>query len=137
PFVLRIARQSLTGWLARLLIRRREENQLVHLFDAPAPRDEFAREPVEQFRVCRRFGAGAELARRRNNAATEMMLPNPIHDYARGKRVVGAGHPIREGGSAVFCDFKFEIWDFGWRENLREARLHFFAGIVVIAAGKD
>src|SRR6185436_7302434 len=36
PFVLRIARQSLTGWLARLLIRRREENQLVHLFDAPA-----------------------------------------------------------------------------------------------------
>ena len=36
----------------------------------------------------------SELARRRHEAATEVMLPDTVHDDARGEWILRAGHPV-------------------------------------------
>ena len=57
---------------------------------------EFAREPVEQFRVRRPLAAKAEVARGRDDALAEMMLPEPIDDHARRQRIVLRRDPVRQ-----------------------------------------
>ena len=77
----------------RLPIGRRGDDQLVHRLQAPFPLDELDGQPVEQFRVGRRFALGAEVLARLDEAAAEEARPEPIHRHAAGQRVVRVDQP--------------------------------------------
>jgi hypothetical protein len=71
---------------AALLPRRRVQNLAMQPLQRPAVLHEATGEIVEQFGMRRRFAEIAELARRIDQTATEVMLPHAIHDHARGQR---------------------------------------------------
>ena len=58
-------------------------------FEMPAVRDELAGQPIEQLRMRRPFAASAEVARRGDDAAAHVKLPEPI-DFDAGQQATGA-----------------------------------------------
>ena len=61
-------------------------------------RDELGGQPVEQFRVRRPVALQAEIVRRADDAAAEVILPDAIDHHAGRERVVLAtGEPVRPG----------------------------------------
>ncbi len=68
----------------------------MHLLDAPAAGDEFAGQPIEQFRMRGRLAADAEIVTRRHQTAAEVMLPKSIDEYARRQRMIWPRQPRRQ-----------------------------------------
>src|SRR5437762_2207269 len=85
----------------RLLIHVRVHDQAMHRFDAPALTDELDGQPVEELGMRRPCAGGAEVARRRDEAAAEMIVPDPVHHHARGERILGTRDPIGQRGAAA------------------------------------
>src|SRR5262245_19319930 len=83
-----------------LAVRIGSHDQAVHCFQAPALPDEFASEPVEQFRMGWSLAQFAEAAERADNAATEMVFPHAIDHDSGGKRILGIDEPASEGQPA-------------------------------------
>src|SRR5262245_61784371 len=63
----------------------------MQMFHAPMAANEFASEPIEQFRMSRRVAAQAEVAGRGYQTLAKMMQPTPIHEDPRGERMLGDG----------------------------------------------
>ena len=83
--------------LGRLAIGRRGQDQPVQRLELPAARDEFGRQPVEQLGVAGGLAQPAEVARRADQAAAEMVLPDPVDDDAGRQRIVGPAQPASQG----------------------------------------
>lgn len=79
----------------------------------------------------RRLAARAEVVRRRDEAAAEVVLPKAIHHHARGERVRGIGNPVREFEPAARRAI-FRQWLAA--ENLREVTRDFLAEALRVAA---
>src|SRR5207253_64518 len=91
PDELVVAIEPAARWLfgRALLIDGAGENELMHRLEAPAVGDKLACQVIKQLRMGRSFTAHAEVAWRSDEAATEMMLPEPIDDDAR-QQIAGA-----------------------------------------------
>ena len=73
----------------------------MHGLDGPATRDELGGEPVEQLWV-RGFRTGvAEVVGIGEERRAEGMLPEAVHQHARGERVFGRSDPVGEGAAAA------------------------------------
>ena len=77
-------------------IRCAGHHQPVYLFQAPAVFHECRRQPVEQFGMCRLVAEAAKVARVRRQPATEMLLPQAVHQHARGERIFRRSNPVRQ-----------------------------------------
>ena len=66
---------------------------------APAVLDERRRKPVEQLGMTRAIAAQTEVVRRFHEARAEVVLPDAVHDYARGEWIARIGDPARELGT--------------------------------------
>ena len=55
-------------------------------------------EPVDEFRVTGGASHASEVVGSMAEAATEVIVPDPVHDAAPSERVVWGGNPISEGG---------------------------------------
>ena len=66
------------------------------MLDGPAALHKFIGEPVEQFGMRRAAAVCAEVAGRIHDAVAECVVPQPVHEHARGQRVLRAGDPVRE-----------------------------------------
>ena len=64
-------------------------------------RDKFGRQPVEQLGMGGRLAQPAEIAGRADQAATEMILPDPVDDDASRQRIVGPGQPSGQSQAAA------------------------------------
>src|SRR5688500_10620435 len=80
--------------------------------------------------MCRRRTSDSKVARRRNNAAAEMMLPKSVDKDPSRQGVVGVSDPRRESGSATsgFCIRNF------LRKNRWEPGRYLLARIAQLAA---
>lgn len=81
--VVGISREARGVRLVVLAVGRAGHHQLVNRLQLPAVPDQFAGQPIEQFRMRGLVTLHAKIARRRNQAAPKMMLPQTIHDDAR------------------------------------------------------
>ena len=75
------------------------EDEPVQPLDAPAPGDEPAGEPFEQFRMARGIAAEPEIARRPHQTLAEVVLPDPVDHHPRREAACAAvdvGHPERQ-----------------------------------------
>ena len=70
------------------------ENLAVDRLHRPAAADEVGGEPVEQFRMRRPPAADAEIVRRGDEAAAEVMLPDPVDHHSRREGMIGARQPL-------------------------------------------
>src|SRR5205823_2924245 len=63
---------------------------------APTVADKLAGQPIEQLGVSRRRTGFSEVAQRRDDPCSKVVLPEPIDDDARGERVIGCSQPARK-----------------------------------------
>ena len=63
--------------------------------------DELGGQPVEQLRMRRRRALIAEVARRADDAAAEVVLPEAVDHHAGRQRVLGRGDPTRKRAAAM------------------------------------
>ena len=68
----------------------------MHRLDAPTPRDELGRQPVEQLGVARRRPGLAEVVGRGNDPLAKVEQPDPVDHHARGQRMAGLSQPLRK-----------------------------------------
>src|ERR1043166_1261670 len=68
----------------------------MQLLQRPAFLDKSPRQPIEQLRMARLLTQMPEVARRADESASEMILPNAIHNNAWGERIVRAREPLRQ-----------------------------------------
>ena len=92
---------SITPFPAPLPIRLRHHDEPVKVFHRPSRADELGREPIEQFGMGRRHAVIAEITWRRNEAPSEMSLPDPVHHDPRRERIRRIGNPVGEGETAL------------------------------------
>ena len=99
------------------------------MLGAPALLAQFARQPVEQRLVCRRRAAQSEIARRLDEAAAKVLLPDEIHPDPRGERIGVRHEPVHQlrtrsqiGSASI--------------EHGRQSRRHAFGRGMGIAAAK-
>ena len=82
---------------SRLLLPDGAEKDLaVDRLDRPATADEVGGEPVEQFRMRRGAAADAEVVGRGDEAAAEVMLPDPVDHHPRREWMARTGEPLGE-----------------------------------------
>ena len=90
-------------------IGERKENQLVHPLDRPCLAvvagwmHKFGREPVKQLRMRRRITLKTKIIWCPHQSLTEVMLPNPIHEHSRCKRITLVRNPGGELQSTGCC----------------------------------
>ena len=125
--------------VGRLLVCPRGQHEPVQVLDPPAVLDEIDRQPVEQFGMRRGIAHHAEVARRADQAPSEVVMPDAVDDYASGQRVCRVGQPIRQDAPTTG-----RVEPFGWFDGrgLRvdrreERRFDAFFRFVVNADGKD
>ena len=79
-------------------------DQLVDRLEPPAVADQLAGQPVEQLGMRRRLPLLAEVARRGDDPAAEVVLPEPVDDHP-GQQVarapVDVGEPVGQGRPAI------------------------------------
>ena len=123
--------------VARQPVRARQHDVAVELLERPAALDEAARQPVEKLGMGGFTADRAEVARRVDDAAAEVPVPDAVDDDSRGERVLGVGDPARqfEPPARIACD--------RWRRHevvgdLEEsAGLRFVGEVQVAAADVD
>ena len=104
--------------------------------------DKIACEPVEQFGMRRTLTHDAEVRRRADEAATEMVQPDAVDQHPRDERVCAAGEPARKGEPAT-AGREFRIFLrqpdrlAGKREHTQPAGLDRFLWLFRIAAMKQ
>ena len=69
-------------------------------FEMAAVLNELLGEVIEQFGFCGLAAGEAEVARTRDEALAEVMLPDAVGDDTPRQRVVGSGDPFGEGFAA-------------------------------------
>ena len=69
----------------------------MQFLERPAFRDKPIREPIEQFGMGRPFAHASEVARGTNQALSEMVLPNAVHNDSSRQGILRAGNPLGEG----------------------------------------
>ena len=65
-------------------------------FQLPAVLHEIRRQPVEQGRMRRGLAQHAEVARGPDEAAAEVMQPEPVHQHPGGEGMLSTGEPLAE-----------------------------------------
>ena len=78
-------------------------DQAMHRLEFPAAANELGGEKLEQFRMRRRCSREAEIARRGDDPAAEVMMPEAVHLHAgdeRGGAAAGRGQGLCEGDAA-------------------------------------
>lgn len=78
----------------------------MHLFNTPTAPNEFAGEPIEKLRIARSLALRAEIVWRRDNAPTEMVLPDAIDHYTSrelASAVIDISNPICKRAATVGC----------------------------------
>ena len=58
---------------------------------------ELGGKPVEECGICGRFPVASEITGRADDAAAEVIVPDPIDDHACSQRVVFGCDPVSEG----------------------------------------
>ena len=79
-----------------LTIRRRGDDEFLHLLHVPIHADELSGQPVEEFGMRRLVALRAKIFRRLHQAGAEVLLPEAIHRHACGQRVRRIDQPARE-----------------------------------------
>ena len=78
-------------------------------FKPPTCGDQFGGEPVQQLGVRRGLAAYTKVAGRRDQASTEVKLPQPIDNDSHGQRIGRVRQPLRQCRStAGFVPVPFE-----------------------------
>ena len=88
---------------------------------------------IEQLRMRRRIGAGAEVAGRANEPLAEMMQPDAIDDDARRERIVLAGDGPGHSSRPLPCVKRRRVES---DRQLRKCGLHLIARIPRISPQK-
>src|SRR6202042_2354619 len=88
---------------SRLLIRSRKNDLPVKTLHIPIMIAKIDSQPVEQFRMARRRSHHAEILSGFNEPGPKNFGPHPVHDYARGERIVATNSPFREGQPIQRC----------------------------------
>src|SRR5436190_21224558 len=96
------------------------------MLEAPAVFHELGREPIEQRWMRRGIALHAELARRADDAFTEMVMPQAIDDHARGEGIVGIGQEFCQRCATP------AVLDLCWRgiNDLHETGRNFLALLI-------
>ena len=81
--------------------RGASDDEPMKIFERAAPIAELGRQPVEEGRVARRGAHPAEITRRVDDAAAEMVEPGAVDGAPPGERVVGRDEPLGERLAAV------------------------------------
>jgi len=66
---------------------------------------QFARQPIEQFRVRGRLDACAEIFRRRHQTGPEIGLPDSVDEHTGGSRTAGIDEPLGEAQAIAWGVF--------------------------------
>ena len=85
--ILRVSREQFGRYAGRLQVSGRGRDETLQVFHVPAGADEFGREPVEQFGMCRPLALHAEVLNRLHDADAKELLPEAIHIHTGGERV--------------------------------------------------
>ena len=118
--------------MVSLLIDTRRQQQPVHRLDLPALGHEFARQPVEQFRMRGRLAADAKVIGRRHQAAAKVELPETVDEYARRQRMIGPRQPVGQLPAIGWRLFRGDR-----RQGHGIARLNRFAAAAQLAAHQE
>ena len=70
-------------------------------FQMPAVGDEFAGQPVEQFRMRGVAPHRPEIVRRGHDPLAEVILPNTVNHHSRGEWMIGASEPFGQRRSSA------------------------------------
>ena len=73
----------------------------MEVLERPAVLDELGRKPVEQFRMTGPESHRSEIGGGRDEAASKVVVPDPVHDDAGGERIRRIDDPVREGDAAL------------------------------------
>ena len=131
---------------ARLLLKGggfavdvREHDEAVHLLHAPTVFNKRGGEIIKQLRVGGPVAHHAEIAGGADDAAAEMMLPDPVHHDARDERILRTGEPVGQSRTPPRRIHARGRNNFGIRgvEDRKESRLHFFPRHIPIARRQD
>ena len=106
----------------------------MEFFQRPAVLDEGRGEPIEQLRVRGLVADHAEIARRARERLAEVVLPDAVHEDARGERIGGIGDGVGELAATAACAEKRGIFA---RKNLEKTARRRFAMPAQIAANSD
>ena len=110
----------------------------MELLDAPAVVDKAVGQIVQQFAVRRTIAHQTEIGGRAHQAATEMVMPYPVHHHPRGERVLGTGEPFRERGAPTALTGRGRRNGRVTRvQDRQEPGLHFCLGRIVSAPTQD
>ena len=85
----------------RLAVRRRGQDHPMDRLPAPPSGHELARQPVEQLGMAGRLPQPAEVAGSADQAASEVILPDPVDDHPGRERVVRPAEPSGQGQSTT------------------------------------
>ena len=117
----------------RLSVGGAAHDRADHVLHVPPRVDELAGQPVEQFRMHRRFPLAAEIVEHPRQPRAEELLPEPVHHHPRGERVIAGHEPpgeVEAVGRAV--------GDRRGGQIAGEGRLHDLPALVhPVAAGQD
>ena len=100
-FVLRVGLRGEFIVARRLPVSAGGHDEAVHFFDAPAAPHKFGCQKIQQVGVSRAVPSGPEIARRADDAAGEMILPDAVDHHARGERIVRVGENVGQLGPAT------------------------------------
>ena len=115
----------------------------MHRLKAPAAVDKAPCQPVKQSGMRRATAEFAKIARRPDDAAAEVAVPQAIHHHTRGERVVPAGDPLSQRHSPAASRPALERVEPDGRrfivagDDARETSLNHWAMVVVFAAQLD
>ena len=81
----------------RLPIGGRRQDQPMDVLQRPAAADQFVRQPIEQLGMRRAAAVMPEIGGRLDDAAAEMVMPEPIHHHASRQRILWPSDPTGQG----------------------------------------
>src|SRR5437879_4511406 len=100
----------------------------MEVFQAPLACDELAGKPVEQFRMRGPLALGAKVFQSRDDAAPEILMPDPVHRDAGRERVLRVYDPSSQVQTSQFATVK------PGAHHCRSARLDLDSGTKEVAA---
>src|SRR5437868_2446720 len=111
----------------------------MELLEAPAFLHELARQPIEKLRMRWTFALQSKVARRCDDSAAKMILPDAIYHHASGQWIIRISQNICQSrapsAGALLCD-----WNHLRRiriEQREKAWLYFFLWFFIRAAAQD
>ena len=106
----------------------------MHLFDTPLAVDEFAGEPIEQFRLAGAAAGVTEIAERLHNPSAEMEFPDAVDHHPRGQRVA----PVDDGRREFHPTAPLGVtWRLVPCDDVQEPPRHDLAGLADVATNRN